>query len=74
VDRLCQRFPLRRLVLVADRGMLSLENLATLEGIRLPGGKPVEYIVAVAARRYTRLTEVLAELHPTLVKEAKATG
>jgi hypothetical protein len=24
--------------------------------------------------RYTRLTEVLAELHPTLVKEAKATG
>jgi transposase len=74
VERLCRRFPLRRRVLVADRGMVSLENLATLEGIRLPGGKPVEYIVAVAARRYTRLTEVLAELHPTRVKEVKATG
>lgn len=74
VERLCQRFPVRRLVFIADRGMLSLDNLDVLEGLTLPGGRAVEYIVAVPARRCTQLTAVLSTLHPRLVKTSRRTG
>lgn len=42
VERLLKRFPLRRLIIVADRGMLSLDNLEVLEGLRLANGQAVE--------------------------------
>lgn len=74
VERLCQRFPLRRLVVIADRGMLSIDNLDVLDGLTLPGGRTVEYIVAVPARRCTQLTVGLATLHPQLVKASRRTG
>ena len=74
VERLCQRFPLRRLVVIADRGMLSIDNLDVLGGLTLPGGRTVEYIVAVPARRCTPLTAGLATLHPQLVKASRRTG
>ena len=74
VERLCERFPLKRLILVADRGLLSEANLSMLEDIRLPDGRAVEYIVAVAARRFKRYAEPLARLHPYLVKTARETG
>lgn len=56
VERLCQRCQLRRLVFMADRGRLSLDHLDVLDGLTLPGGRTVEYIVAVPARRCTQLT------------------
>lgn len=74
VERLCERLPLKRLILVADRGLLSEANLSMLENIRLPDGRAVEYIVAVAARRFQRYAEPLARSHPYLVKTARETG
>jgi hypothetical protein len=42
---------LQRLVLVADRGLLSLDNLEALKAVRLVSGKPLEFIVAAPGRR-----------------------
>ena len=74
VERLGQRFCLRRVVFVADRGMLSLDTLNRLEGLTLPGGRGVEYIVAVPARRCTQVTAGLATLHPRLVNASRRSG
>lgn len=71
VARLGQRFRLRRVVFVADRGMLSLDTLDQLEGLLLPGGRTVEYIIAVPARRCTQVTVGLSTLHPRLVKASR---
>jgi len=71
VTGLAERFPIRRLVFVADRAMISLDNLAELEAIELPGGHRVEYILAVPARRYRKMTEDLPELHRKLMEATK---
>jgi hypothetical protein len=71
VTGLAERFSIRRLVFVADRAMISLDNLAELEGIELPDGRKVEYILAVPARRYRKMTEDLPELHQRLMAETK---
>lgn len=71
VKGLAERFPIRRLVFVADRAMISLDNLAELEGIELPGRRRVEYILAVPARRYRKMTEELPELHQRLMEATK---
>jgi hypothetical protein len=68
---LAERFSIRRLVFVADRAMISLDNLAELEGIELPDGRKVEYILAVPARRYRKMTEDLPELHQRLMAATK---
>ena len=71
VERLGQRFRLRRVIFVADRGMLSLDTLDLLEALTLPGGRTLEYIIAVPARRCTQVTAGLATLHPRLVKASR---
>ena len=54
------RFPsVRRLVLVADRGLLSLDNLEALQQICLPGGAPLEFVLAVPGRRYNEFVPLL---------------
>ncbi len=58
------RFPsVRRLILVADRGLLSLDNLEALSRITLPSGQPLEYIIAVPGRRYSEFLELLGPYH-----------
>ncbi|NMG14251.1 IS1634 family transposase [Aromatoleum bremense] len=55
-----ERFPeVRRLILVADRGLLSLDNLEALEAVRLANGAPLEFIIAVPGRRYHEFAELL---------------
>lgn len=71
VAGLAERFPIRRLVFVADRAMISMDNLAELEDLELPGGRKVEYILAVPARRYRKMTEDLPELHQNLMEQTK---
>lgn len=65
-----QRFPhLRRLVLVADRGLLSLDNLEALQAIHLnpakghgaSQGQALEFIIAVPGRRYIEFAELLED-------------
>lgn len=50
---------IRRLVIVADRGLLSLDNVAALSELKLPSGQPMEFILAVPGRRYGEFAEVL---------------
>lgn len=59
------RFPtVRRVILVADRGLLSLDNLAALQAVRLASGQALEFILAVPGRRYAEFAEVLATFAP----------
>lgn len=54
------RYRIKRAVVVADRGLLSLDNLAELEGVKLQGDAQLQYIVAVPAARYAEMDAVLA--------------
>ena len=74
IKKVMDRFPhLRRLVLVADRGLLSLDNLQELQAIYLKPGKrsskgqvsrqaqALEFIIAVPGRRYAEFAGLLDE-------------
>lgn len=64
VKKVLARYPhIQRLVMVADRGLLSLDNLQELGGITLPGGKPMEFILAVPGRRYGEFVQTLSDVH-----------
>ena len=62
--KVMERFPhIRRLVLVADRGLLSLDNLTALQAIKLVNckskGQALEFILAVPGRRYHEFADLL---------------
>jgi len=57
-----QRFPIQRVILVADRGLLSLENIDELTRLADQGGRRLEFILAVPARRYGELVETFRDL------------
>ena len=64
LNKLLSRYPhIRRLVVVADRGLLSLDNLDELAKIELPSGQPLEFILAVPGRRYGEFVELLQPIH-----------
>ena len=64
VRKVLARYPhIRRLVMVADRGLLSVDNLAELTRITLPSGQALEFILAVPGRRYGEFVELLGPLH-----------
>ena len=64
LTKVLERFPsVQRLVLVADRGLLSLDNLEALKAVRLASGKPLEFIVAVPGRRYNEFIDLLEPFH-----------
>ena len=50
---------IQRLILVADRGLLSMDNLEELQAIVLPSGQAMEFILAVPGRRYGEFVEIL---------------
>lgn len=58
--KVLERFPIRRVIAVADRGLLSLDNLEELRKIVLPSGAPLEFILAVPGRRYNDFADLLA--------------
>ena len=68
--RCVERYRIERVVIVADRGLLSLDNMAALEALELPG-VTIEYILAVPARRYAEFSAILAEQHPLLVSASE---
>ena len=84
IKKVMARYPnLRRLVLVADRGLLSLDNLEALQSIRLsprPGQTPsqaqaLEFIIAVPGRRYGEFTDLLESLQAQCTQaKAEMTG
>lgn len=54
-----KRFPIKRVIAVADRSLLSLVNLEELQKIVLPSGAPLEFILAVPGRRYNEFADLL---------------
>ena len=60
IDKIVQRYPVKRIIAVADRGLLSIDNLADLQAMKLPSGQPLEFILAVPGRRYSEFVELLA--------------
>ncbi|MEZ5744951.1 MAG: IS1634 family transposase [Paracoccaceae bacterium] len=56
------RFQIQRVILVADRGLLSLENIGDLTALADQGGRRLEFILAVPARRYGDLVETFRGL------------
>jgi hypothetical protein len=68
IRSLLQRWPLKRVVLVADRGLLSLGNLQQLAAMQQElraGGSDVllQYVLAVPAARYGEFKDELLQLH-----------
>lgn len=60
IKAIIQRFPIKRGVLVADRGLLSLDNLEAVEGLKTAKDEPLEYILAVPGRRYRDFATMVA--------------
>jgi hypothetical protein len=57
-----KRFNIQRIILVADRGLLSMETLKQLKGLKVKD-KPLEFIMAVPGRRYGEFEPILSALH-----------
>jgi transposase len=69
LKKVMERFPnLRRLILVADRGLLSLDNLEELSKLKLPSGQALEFILAVPGRRYSEFVELLNPLQQQCIQ------
>jgi hypothetical protein len=64
IQEVLAQFPVRRVVLVADRGLLSLDNLEQLQSLKVRGGQPLEFVLAVPGRRYAEFDELLEPLRP----------
>lgn len=62
LERILTRYTIERVVIVADRGLLSLENVEQLEALELPGRRRPEYILAVPAGRYNDFAEAIGGL------------
>ena len=57
-----QRFAVERVIVVADRGLLSLDNVAELEALATTTARKLQFILAVPARRYRELGGTLEGL------------
>ena len=65
--KVLERFPIiKRVIAVADRGLLSLDSLEALQKIVLPSGAPLEFILAVPGRRYSEFAELLEPFNQRL--------
>ena len=72
LKKVLQRFPaVRRLVLVADRGLLSLDNLQALQAVRLGRDQALEFIIAVPGRRYHEFADLLGEFQQQCVQASE---
>jgi hypothetical protein len=70
LERVLERFPIRRVIAIADRGLLSVENLEELQAMTTPSGEPLEFIVAVPGRRYSEFATLLGQFHHEQCREA----
>jgi transposase len=69
LKKVMERFPyLRRLILVADRGLLSLDNLDELRKLTLPSSQALEFILAVPGRRYSEFVDLLDPLQQQCIQ------
>ncbi len=70
--KVLKRFPVKRLIVVADRGLLSTDNLQELESIQLADGTRLEFILAVPGRRYSDFIDLLNPFHSNTCQHAES--
>ena len=68
IRKIIDRYPVDRVVMVADRGLLSLDKLDELKSVVLPRGNAPEFILAVPGRRYSDFTGILDTLSPSFAQ------
>ncbi len=74
LQKVLERFThIRRLVIVADRGLLSLDNMQAIQELQLPGGRTLEFILAVPGRRYGEFHDILQRFHETITDDENET-
>lgn len=62
LEKVLGRYPhIKRLIVVADRGLLSLDNIEQLGKLKVAGDRPLEFILAVPGRRYAEFTRILED-------------
>jgi transposase len=76
LKKVLSRYPhIRRLVVVADRGLLSLDNIEALAKLHVAGGvassRPLEFILAVPGRRYGEFVELLAPMSARMAQASE---
>ena len=70
LKKVLARYPhIRRLVVVADRGLLSLDNIEALAKLHVTDQRALEFILAVPGRRYGEFVDLL---EPVSQKMAQA--
>ena len=68
LQKLLDRYPhIGRLVVVADRGLLSVENIQEISALKAGGGRPLEFILAVPGRRYSDFVELLEPIRESMI-------
>jgi hypothetical protein len=64
IQRLLERFKLTRVIVVADRGLLSIDNIDMLDALGRQQSLSIDYILAVPARRYSDFHQLIEALQP----------
>ena len=72
LERVMGRFPIRRVIAIADRGLMSADNLTELQAMKTPSGAPLEYVLAVPGRRYGEFVELVGPLQEKAFANAEA--
>ena len=62
LNQVLERFSVKRVILVADRGLLSLDNLKELTDLADKTQRQLQFILAVPARRYNELSDLFEAL------------
>ena len=65
LETVLERFAVERVIIVADRGLLSMDNVAELTRIADDSARKLQFILAVPARRYAELGVTLDGLSYT---------
>lgn len=52
LESVLKRFAVERVIVVADRGLLSLANIAELGELATSTGRKLQFIIVLPARRY----------------------
>lgn len=62
LERVLEQFPVKRMVVVADRGLLSLDNIDQIEAVAKSLSRRIDFILAVPIRRYGELADRVIKL------------
>lgn len=63
VEDVLDRYPVRRIVTVADRGLLSQKNVEQLVELATKKGRDLQFILGIPARRYRELTNKVPDFN-----------